>query len=163
MGSGKSSTGKALARLLHNTFIDVDDLILEYSDKKSINEIFEIEGEDTFREIERIALITALQKTNQIIATGGGTLIFNNPEKLRAQAQMNLKDIVILLDAQFTTCVDRCKHSDRRPLFRDLAKAKKLYDERLPLYHAIANIRVCIDKKNSHEVAKEIAQILNTI
>ena len=52
MGSGKSSVGKELARLLpDHMFIDLDDYI-EDMFGKTIPEIFEQGGEEAFRALE---------------------------------------------------------------------------------------------------------------
>lgn len=160
MGSGKSSTGRALSKLLGLTFVDIDERIINLSGLKSINEIFENHNESFFRDLERKALIETLKQTNQVIATGGGTLIYNPPSVLKKSSDLNDQDLVILLDASFNTCVDRCKHSNRRPLFRDLEKAKKLYDERLPIYQEIANIKIKIDNLTSKVVAAKLKDFL---
>jgi len=76
MGSGKSSLGKRLARALEIPFIDSD---IEISRKygKTIPEIFETEGEKSFRELEK-ELVYALYDTQSfVLATGGGMPCFN--------------------------------------------------------------------------------------
>lgn len=55
MGSGKTTFGKMLAEKLSYTFVDLDQLIEESSQMK-IRDIFEIFGEDRFREIESVRL-----------------------------------------------------------------------------------------------------------
>lgn len=52
MGSGKTSVGKTLARLLYKSFVDVDSVI-EREQDSSINEIFKEKGEEYFRELEQ--------------------------------------------------------------------------------------------------------------
>ena len=75
MGSGKTTIGKALADQLDLPFIDMDDLI-ELRAKQSISQIFELKGEETFREIEQSSLKSLQNKTEGIIACGGGTPCF---------------------------------------------------------------------------------------
>ncbi|MEH0156145.1 shikimate kinase [Limibacter armeniacum] len=73
-GSGKSTLGKKLAEAMQYAFVDLDTEI-ESSEGKSIPDIFEHDGEDYFRKIEKYIL----QKTtpdNTIIATGGGAPCF---------------------------------------------------------------------------------------
>ena len=73
MGSGKSTIGKELARVLKYQFIDLDEYI---SDKEaaSIPEIFANKGEIYFRKKETIYLNEILNtKTDLVLALGGGT------------------------------------------------------------------------------------------
>jgi shikimate kinase len=71
-GCGKSTFGKKAAEQLNMDFIDLDTEIINYR-QKSINDIFEQEGEHSFREIESKLLksITA-DDDHFIMATGGG-------------------------------------------------------------------------------------------
>lgn len=78
-GSGKSSIGKELARLLKKSgygFIDLDEMIVERAEM-SIADIFDSAGEDTFRELETLCLTEiaqfAFEQKPLVIATGGGT------------------------------------------------------------------------------------------
>lgn len=72
MGSGKTTTGKKIASLLHWTFIDLDKKI-EEKEGKSIAEIFAQKGESYFRDIESDVLKKLNQQSDIVISTGGGT------------------------------------------------------------------------------------------
>ncbi len=77
MGSGKSSLGKRVARALGIPFIDSDAEISRKTGK-STSEIFEKEGENRFRTLEK-ELILSLDPTESfVLATGGGLPCFNN-------------------------------------------------------------------------------------
>ena len=71
MGSGKSQTGLKLAELLNYKYIDLDSLIEKLA-KKSINQIFNDEGEDNFRELEANCLKETVKIPSLVISTGGG-------------------------------------------------------------------------------------------
>ncbi|MBL7918647.1 MAG: shikimate kinase [Bacteroidia bacterium] len=79
MGCGKSTHGKKLAKALKAEFIDLDDYISAKL-KLTINEIFEKNGEDFFRNEEKKALteIFKAKKEPCVISLGGGTICFNN-------------------------------------------------------------------------------------
>ena len=77
MGAGKSSVGKKLAQSLHYRFVDLDELIKK-KNKKSIPEIFELEGEEVFRIAEQQALHSLKDETKIVVATGGGCPAFDN-------------------------------------------------------------------------------------
>ncbi len=77
MGAGKSSVGKKIAQSLHYRFVDLDELIKKKS-KKSIPEIFELEGEEVFRIAEQQALHSLKDESKIVVATGGGCPVFAN-------------------------------------------------------------------------------------
>src|SRR3989338_7010080 len=74
MGSGKTTTGQELARLLSLSFVDLDNQIVERTGK-SINDIFSKEGEPYFRSVESELLVNTSRETDCVVATGGGIAI----------------------------------------------------------------------------------------
>lgn len=78
MGSGKTSKGRKLASRLGIRFADMD-MIIEEQEGMSVQEIFNIKGEDWFREKE-MEVLHQLGGLNEdiIISTGGGVPCFNN-------------------------------------------------------------------------------------
>ncbi|HTJ14445.1 MAG TPA: shikimate kinase [Dinghuibacter sp.] len=77
MGSGKSYWGRRWGKAFDLEFYDLDDVI-EQREGMTIREIFEVKGEPAFRRIENEALKTMFEKTNAIIACGGGTPCFHD-------------------------------------------------------------------------------------
>ena len=71
MGAGKTTLGKAFARELNVSFIDLDWYIEERF-HKSIRELFIERGEASFRELERNMLHEVAEFEDVIISTGGG-------------------------------------------------------------------------------------------
>ena len=135
MGSGKSSLGKKLAKSLDKKFIDTDKEI-EKKENKTINEIFENEGERYFREKEKEFLINIPNNLNMVIATGGGIVTDQeNREKLK-------ENRVIFLNASVERQSKRTSRSDKRPLLKNVDRLKKLrelYDQRLEFYKEVSN------------------------
>src|SRR5271169_1328400 len=76
MGSGKTSTGRALAELLGWEFIDLDEEI-ERREHVSIRELFRERGEAAFREIEHKILLLCVTRCSGpvVLALGGGAFI----------------------------------------------------------------------------------------
>lgn len=72
-GCGKTTVGKALARLTGKKFVDTDALI-EAEAGKTIPDIFATEGEDAFRKLEHEVICRVGAEHGQIIATGGGAV-----------------------------------------------------------------------------------------
>jgi len=75
MGAGKTTLGKALAQSMGFQFYDLDWWI-EEKVGCTIAEIFAQQGEEAFREIERLALHEVLEKDNVVLSVGGGTPCF---------------------------------------------------------------------------------------
>ena len=106
MGCGKTTIGKLIAKDLNFSFIDTDKLIVE-KENRSINKIFEENGEEYFREIETSILIKTLNNDNQIISTGGG--IIKKDENIKLLKE---KSIVIYLKADDKTLYERVKNNN---------------------------------------------------
>ncbi|HOM27495.1 MAG TPA: shikimate kinase, partial [bacterium] len=84
MGTGKTEVGILLAKRLNMNFVDTDKLI-EEREKDRIVRIFEVKGEEYFREIEEKIIEEVSNYKNCVIATGGGAVIreknYNNLKK----------------------------------------------------------------------------------
>ena len=84
MGAGKTTLGRALAREMQVSFIDLDWYIEERF-HKTVRQLFEERGEDGFREIEKKMLHEVAEFENVIVATGGGTpCFFDNMDYMNA-------------------------------------------------------------------------------
>ena len=116
MGSGKSTTGKQLAKRLGYTFIDTDNLITERLGM-SVNEIFNQLGENTFRENESRLLNELILKNNLVISTGGGLPCHGDNMDL-----MNLNGQSVYLKVSSAALHGRLSsRKDKRPLIKDLS------------------------------------------
>ncbi|MFI5360767.1 MAG: shikimate kinase [Elusimicrobiota bacterium] len=74
MGTGKSAVGRALARRLRRTFVDIDEAI-EKTAGLSVAELFKKRGEKEFRRRERRALERTARRGGLVVALGGGALM----------------------------------------------------------------------------------------
>lgn len=141
MGCGKTTVGRRLAQRLGWYFADLDDEIIRQAGM-SINEIFRTRGEPAFRELEHEVLARLLgsaQETERalILALGGGTMAQQrNLDLLRAA-----RATVVWLDCPVEELLHRCAGINNRPLFRDEASFRQLYEQRLP-YYRLADYRV---------------------
>ena len=120
MGSGKSLIGKLLSKELKIKHYDSDNYI-EKTLKKSVNEIFLHEGESYFREIEKNAILSLLEKKNCIISLGGGAI-------LQGVIRTALKNssYTIYLKTDIEILYERIKFSKKRPLIQNVNVKKKL-------------------------------------
>lgn len=154
MGVGKGSVARELIKISEYIALDTDDVI-ESMENRRIKKIFEDNGEEYFRKLEKsIAKWLENSVKNTLISTGGGFY-----------KQTNLKNIgiIVLLDSPFDEIIKRIKaHPNaakklkKRPLLADLKKAKKLYDERRPEYLKLADIVIDVTKKSADSCSKEL-------
>ncbi|MHB1483986.1 MAG: shikimate kinase [Saccharofermentanales bacterium] len=157
MGSGKTTVGKSLARLLHVGFIDLDSTIVEEK-KKPITAIFKSEGEEAFREAESRCLEKILQiPATLVIATGGGALI--DPENVKMVRKH--QGFIFYLDVPLETVLKRIGNNEDRPMLKgDMREnAEILYEKRNPIYNSISDCSID-GQQNITDVAKSIKNIL---
>ncbi|MCL4459680.1 MAG: shikimate kinase [Chloroflexi bacterium] len=130
MGTGKTTIGLRVARQLQMHFVDMDFLI-EQRSGMSIPEIFARYGEPTFREKEKQMARELAQRTDTVIATGGGTLLFQENREALSQ-----NGIIICLTCSPEEVARRLEDMEDRPLLRGdkMARIKALLKERSPLY-----------------------------
>tara|TARA_B100001778_G_C18218624_1_gene463369 strand:- start:43 stop:537 length:495 start_codon:yes stop_codon:yes gene_type:complete len=140
-GSGKSTMAKYLCYETSFKYLDLDEEI-ELKSKKSVSKIFEIDGEESFRVLEKETLDEIIQKEEKfILATGGGTPSYDdNMEK------MNENGITIFLNTSPEILIERISRKNKRPLFNSTnvrEKVSKIFDERIKFYkrskHTIIN------------------------
>ncbi len=154
MGSGKTSVGRQLAKLLGYDFQDTDTLI-EQQEQETIAHMFETKGEEHFRELET-AILKRLQSelNHTVLSTGGGLVLREqNRELLRRMGY------VIYLQASNGTIVDRVMGDTTRPLLQGeelRAKVERLQRERKPIYTRTAHKLIRTDDKTPKAIAEEI-------
>ena len=158
MASGKSTVGRRLSNRLNLQFIDVDKEI-EKSAGVSISWIFDVEGEERFREREVKELAKSIDNNNCVISTGGGVILSKeNREVLK-------KGTVIYLETSIQTQLERTINDKKRPLLQNsnnreqtLRELKKIRD---PLFEECANITIKEGKNSHNEVVEEIINQLD--
>ena len=131
MGSGKSTIGNIIARRLHREFQDSDHFI-EQRTGVDIARIFDIEGEQGFRDRESNALQELLSQNNRVIATGGGSVLREENQKLLKQ-----KGFIVFLDTSIKQQLQRLRRDKKRPLLQTenpRARLEALFEERRPIY-----------------------------
>src|ERR1041385_9224972 len=147
MGCGKTTVAKELARQLDCSVIDLDSFITELHGR-SPAEIIQQDGEDSFREIETLALRDVLQdKPARVIALGGGTWTIPANRTLIA-----LHDCLsVWLDASFELCWKRINGGQTiRPLAPDREIAFARYESRRADY-AMAEKPIAVDEFDAAE------------
>jgi shikimate kinase len=161
MGSGKSTVGRMLAAQLAWHFVDLDSDIERHTGLP-IAQIFEQKGEPIFRDIEHECLTRVLGRASErdarvVLALGGGT--FAQPRNAALIQNVDSPQrsgiAVVWLDCAIELLLQRCVLMGDRPLFRDEASFRRLYEERLPFYRQ-ADYRI----ESGGESIRVVEQIL---
>ena len=159
MASGKSTLGKQLAQSLQIDFLDID-IEIEKNAGAEISWIFEVEGEEGFREREKKALKRSVEKNNVVISTGGGIVTKKENRDL-----MIAKGKVVYLKTPIEIQLKRTENDKKRPLLSQGNKEQTLRvlkEERDPQYEEIADITINHDQqKNRNVVIDEIIDKLS--
>lgn len=130
MGAGKSTIGREVARLVDRRFVDLDHEIERAHGP--IPALFD-RGESVFRECEEETLNRTLCGEAAVIALGGGAVLSSvSRERLRARA------FTALVDIDVEKAWARVSESNR-PLARDEAAFRRLFEERRPIYETVAD------------------------
>ncbi|MDO4694664.1 MAG: shikimate kinase [Eikenella sp.] len=139
MGAGKTTQGKRLASLLCYPFVDSDQEIVQRTGV-SIATIFELEGEDGFRNRETAVIEELSRRTPLVLATGGGAVL-----RKENRGYLKTRGTAVYLHATPEVLYQRIKADKSRPLLQvadPLAKLTELYRQRDPIYRSIAHIVV---------------------
>ena len=153
MGAGKSTIGRLLAKELRLDFKDSDKEI-EVRAGANIPWIFDVEGEQGFRDREQAMLAELCEAQDQVIATGGGAVMRpENRRTLRAGGR------VIYLHTSVEQQLARTARDRNRPLLRTANPGQVLSDLlaiRDPLYREIADLIIETDERPPRLVVLEI-------
>jgi len=155
MGSGKSTVGKILSKMLGREFVDLDDVIVEAAGM-TIPEIFKNRGETVFREMEARAA-ARFSAGRWVVALGGGTLVNEDTRDI-----LFTRGIVVYLRARPATLACRLKdHMGDRPLLSCdeplTQRITSLLEDRSQTY-SLAHWTLDTDDLSPEQVAEKLFQ-----
>ncbi|HBZ92444.1 MULTISPECIES: shikimate kinase AroK [unclassified Pseudomonas] len=160
MGAGKSTIGRLLAKELRLPFKDSDKEI-EQRTGADIPWIFDVEGEQGFREREQAVIAELSMQDGLVLATGGGAVM--RSENRRA---LHAGGRVVYLHTSVEQQIDRTSRDRNRPLLRAANPAQVLRDlmaMRDPLYREVADIVIETDERPPRMVVQEILSRLEAL
>lgn len=150
MASGKSKIGRRVARALRVPFIDTDtDIVTAHG---AITAIFESAGEEHFRVLERAAVVAALQRGRAVVSLGGGAVL--DPD-----TRADLRRVTVISLSTTAEAVRTRTKSAKRPLLAAGPDAwQRIYDQRRPLYDALASIHFDTSTRPVDAIAADIVR-----
>lgn len=155
MGTGKTSTGKELAKRKKWQFVDLDELI-ELKEKRAISDIFAKNGEPYFRKLEKETLKEVSWQKDFVVACGGGIVI--DPDNIKIMKDTGL---MICLSSTPSVILKRTCGYAHRPLL-NVAEPKKQVDLLLKLrapYYAKADKIIDTSKLSVKETVEKILKL----
>lgn len=154
-GAGKSTVGVLLAKSLLMDFTDTD-LIIQRETGKSLCEIIEENGTESFLETEN-RIILAHSFDNSVIATGGSAVYGREAmEKLREIST------VVYLSLPVEELEKRIKDIHTRGVaMKNGVTLRELFEERQPLYKKYADRTVDCQGLTAEECVEKIIEICN--
>lgn len=158
--TGKTTVGRLVAKKTGREFVDADEFLREHAGR-SIQEIFETDGQGAFRDLESQCLRILAERDNLIVGTGGGVI-------LREENRALMKNgFVILLQADVETICQRMLADDVTAGQRPGLTEKGPYDEvaevlkeRQPLYEALADVVLDTVSMTPEQLAERIDEDL---
>ncbi len=156
MGAGKTTLGKHFAKSLSTDFVDSDEEIVKRAGI-SIREIFELSGEEKFRDIEQRVIKEVLSRPPMVLSTGGGAFISTHTREI-----LNGGAITIWLRAKPETLLSRMENFNNRPLLLKgdpLLALTNLQRERKPYYQK-AHVVIDTDNLSSGQSLKILISAL---
>ena len=135
-GSGKSTVGVVLAKILGYQFID-SDLLIQDREKRKLCDIIEEEGQEAFLKIED-EVNAGIEVNKTVIATGGSAFYCE-------KAMEHLREIstVVYIKLSYEEVKKRLGDLTKRGVvLKDGFTLRDLYEERCPLYEKYAHVVV---------------------
>ncbi|SDP02666.1 shikimate kinase [Desulforhopalus singaporensis] len=156
-GSGKSTVGVTLAKLLAKRFLDTD-ILIQNREKKTLQEIIDDRGHLALRQIEEEVLLSVSCK-GHVIATGGSAA-YSDP----AMVHLKKDGITVYLQASLEALRSRITNYETRGVARRPGQSfQELFEEREKLYNHYADIAVESSNLTQDEVSDIIASRLSVM
>lgn len=153
-GSGKSTIGRALSRMMNLGFLDCDEYI-ERVEGLTLQQIIDRRGVEEFRKVEETRILE-LNLKNHVIAPGGSVVYYP-----KAIANLKKSSIFVFLNLAFKDIKHRLNNATKRGIVGLKTKSlSQLYNERLPLYLKYTDVTIDCTGKSKNAIVNEIHQSL---
>ena len=151
---------KRQAQQLNMEFYDSDQEI-EKRTGADVGWVFDVEGEEGFRDREEKIINELTEKQGIVLATGGGSV-----KSRETRNRLSARGVVVYLETTIEKQLARTQRDKKRPLLQVDAPPREvleaLADERNPLYEEIADVTIRTDDQSAKVVANQIIHMLES-
>jgi shikimate kinase len=156
-GSGKSTLGIVLAKIINYDFVDAD-LIIQNQCDKTLQKIIDACGPEGFIQVENEVLCN-LNKTHSVVSTGGSAVY--SDEAMRHLADIS---IIVYLKVSLEELTGRLGGLHERGVVMKNGMGMSLvdlYEERTPLYEQYADITIDTNGMSVRDAARKVVDVLS--
>ena len=155
-GSGKSSIGREVARILEYDFVDIDQLIRKKAGLP-LQDIIDAKGDEALVQLEE-KVVLGLSIGDGIVISPGGSIVYSD----KAMDRLKEKTIIIFLHTPLSRVKQQINNQDSRGIVGLKGRSfEKLFAERFPLYQKYADMSIDIgDRDTISSVAAKIVEAI---
>ncbi|MGN0102856.1 bifunctional shikimate kinase/3-dehydroquinate synthase [Bifidobacterium thermacidophilum] len=159
-GAGKTRVGGEVAQMLGVRFTDSDEVIEQRAGMR-ITEYFSEYGEPKFRELESQVIADLLRTAGGIVSLGGGAPMTESVRR-NLQKYISQGGKVVYLQADPQEAMERARRGGNRPMLAGDAAARwrALYEERNPVFDAVANVHVHTRGSSPQHAARKVMDMV---
>lgn len=158
MGAGKTTIGRQLAAELSRPFFDSDQVIEERTGV-DVAWIYDLEGEEGFREREFEIIDELSNMQGIVLATGGGAVESSDNRRVLAA-----RGIVVYLTVDIDQQLLRMEKDKRRPKLRTIKDRRKFLEEqqkyRDTIYRDISDYVYSTNEESIKALACKLIELL---
>ena len=154
-GCGKSTVGVLLAKALRMRFLDTD-VVFQAQQSKKLQEMINEIGIDAFLNMEE-ACVCGIECEDTVIATGG-SVVYGK----KAMQHLHQHGLVVYIRLPYEEIEKRLSNlATRGVTLRAGQTLRDLYDERIPLYEAEADLVFDASKREIEQSVQELAEMIS--
>lgn len=158
-GSGKSSIGREVARMLEYEFVDID-LLIRQKARCTLQDIIDTKGDDALVLLEE-KIVLDLPIVDKIVISPGGSIVYSE----KAMNFLKEKSTIIFLHTPLSKVKQQINNQDSRGIVGLKDRSfEKLFAERFPLYQKYADMSIDIGNKDTvSSVAGKIVEAIRYV
>lgn len=154
-GCGKSTVGVLLAKALRMRFLDTD-VVFQAQQSKKLQEMINEIGIDAFLNMEE-ACVCGIECEDTVIATGG-SVVYGK----KAMQHLHQHGLVVYIRLPYEEIEKRLSNlATRGVTLRTGQTLRDLYDERIPLYEAEADLVFDASNREIEQSVQELAEMIS--